>query len=70
MLRHKKSAHLDMDSDQDVMSDVSEKEDIFGSNEDNESSHSDSDDDTSVSSDEPLEIDPWSYIVDEAFQKC
>lgn len=66
MLRHKHLAHSDMDSDEDVSVD----RDIFGPIDDNESSHSDSDDDTSVTSEEPLEIDPWRYIVEQAFQKC
>lgn len=65
----KKIARSDIGSDEDAMSDVSRKEDIFGLMNDNESSHSDDEDNTSVTSEESLEIDPWSDIVDEAFKK-
>jgi hypothetical protein len=76
MLRHRKSAHSEQDSNEDMMSnidseweamsDVSVKEDIFGPIEDNESSHSDNEDDAEKS----LMTDPWDNIVAEAFQKC
>ena len=71
MLRHKSSAHSGIDSDEDTMSDVSAKEDIFGPIDDNMSSHSDDDDDdTLVTSEESLMVDPWNIIANEAFQKC
>lgn len=70
MLRHKNSAHTDMNSDEDAMSDVSKMGDIFGPINDNESSHSDDDDGTSITSEESSVIDPWNEIVEEAFLKC
>lgn len=65
MLRHKKYAHSDEESEDDAMSDISEHEDIFGpvdaeeteGSSENESEHSE-------------QFDPWQVIVDEAFDKC
>lgn len=71
MLRHKKSTHSDIDSDEDRMSDISLKEDIFEAIDENDSNQSDEhDDDMSVSSEESLDIDPWEDIVGETFQRC
>lgn len=68
MLRHKRSAHSNEDSDEDAMSDVTDQEDIFGSVDENESDNSD--DDMSVTSENSSGIDPWQEVVDEAFQEC
>jgi hypothetical protein len=68
MLRHKRSAHPDEDSEEDAMSDISVQEDIFGPVDEN--NYDNSDDDMSVTSEKSLDIDPWEYIVEEAFDKC
>ena len=66
MLRHRNAMHSDSDFDDESMSGISEKEDIFGPVE-NDYDHDDS---ASVKTEESMEIDPWEEVVEEAFSKC
>ena len=59
MLRHKKSAHSDVDSGEDAISDTSVQEDIFGPVPETVSDSSDDeDDDVSITSEDSVDIDP------------
>ena len=68
ILRHKRSAHSNEDSDEDAITDVTDQEDVFGPDDENESDNSNGN--MSVTSENSSDCDPWQEIVDDAFQKC